>query len=329
MERSRISVVIPIYNSEKYLGACLASVLSQTFKNFEIICVNDGSTDTSADILEAFRRQDTRINVYTQSNQGLSMARNNGVKKSNGEYVYFLDSDDTLHPQALEILYYLITKNDADLAVHDLLRVQESPKQVPIYDYKKETVCIDKDALKRIGRKSKYHFPINAFKLYKRELITNLPFIPCIYFEDFPFTICLLKNKPKAVITSLPLYFYMENNQSITHSNWTVKKMTDYCIGIDKIIEYYQNSPNQLKYISRHIFPKYIKQAFNSIFRHIEKEEDLTEILLRYRAFFIRLQKDRLMSWKGHKLKRYFAYKKLMKAKNVQDVIPLMRKIFK
>ena len=173
LSRPKISIVIPIYNSEKYLGACLASVLSQTFKNFEIICVNDGSTDTSADILEAFRRQDARINVYTQSNQGLSMARNNGVKKSNGEYVYFLDSDDTLHPQALEILYYLITKNDADLAVHDLLRVQESPKQVPIYDYKKETVCIDKDALKRIGKKSKYHFPINAIKLYKRKLIIN------------------------------------------------------------------------------------------------------------------------------------------------------------
>ena len=101
----KISVVLPIYNVEKYLRRCLNSLLNQTFTDFEAICVNDGSLDKSLHILEEYASKDFRIKIVTQENQGLSMARNNGLKIAQGDYIYFLDSDDAIHPQLLEITY--------------------------------------------------------------------------------------------------------------------------------------------------------------------------------------------------------------------------------
>ena len=90
----KISVIVPIFNVEKYLKECLESIINQTFKDIEIICINDGSTDNSLDILNQYAEKDNRIKVITQSNQGLSAARNTGIKYANGEYISFIDSDD-------------------------------------------------------------------------------------------------------------------------------------------------------------------------------------------------------------------------------------------
>lgn len=92
----KISVIIPVYNVEKYLSACLDSIISQEFQDIEIICINDGSTDGSPAILEQYVLKDERITVYTQKNAGLSAARNAGLEKAAGEYIYFFDSDDVL-----------------------------------------------------------------------------------------------------------------------------------------------------------------------------------------------------------------------------------------
>ena len=100
-----ISVIIPIYNVEKYLPRCLESVINQSFSNIEIICVNDGSTDNSGKILAKFGAKDARFRIITQDNQGLSASRNNGMEIASGSYIFFLDADDFLHPQALEIFY--------------------------------------------------------------------------------------------------------------------------------------------------------------------------------------------------------------------------------
>ena len=99
----KISIIIPIYKVEKYLQSCLDSVLAQTFKDWEAICVNDGSPDNSGKILTEYAKKDPRIKIITQNNQGPSVARNNGLKQANGKYIFFLDSDDFIHPQLLEI----------------------------------------------------------------------------------------------------------------------------------------------------------------------------------------------------------------------------------
>lgn len=114
-----ISVIVPVYNVEKYLEECLESIITQSFRNFEVICVNDGSTDNSMDILEKYAKKDPRISIYTHENVGLSETRNSGVRKAQGRYIYFMDSDDLLEKDALEVLYEKAGKNDLDVIYFD------------------------------------------------------------------------------------------------------------------------------------------------------------------------------------------------------------------
>ena len=111
----KISVIIPVYNSEKYLAECLDSVLAQTFTDFEVICIDDGSTDNSPNILEAYRNKDNRIKVITQSRSGVVAARNNAIKESVGEYIYPLDSDDIIDKTTLEKSYNAIIAGKGDI----------------------------------------------------------------------------------------------------------------------------------------------------------------------------------------------------------------------
>ena len=111
----KISIIMPVYNVEQYLQRCLNSISAQTFSDWEAICVNDGSTDNCAEILNRQAQKDNRFKIVNQTNQSLSCARNNGLKLARGEYVYFLDSDDCIHPQCLEIAYNFAIKNHAEL----------------------------------------------------------------------------------------------------------------------------------------------------------------------------------------------------------------------
>ena len=113
----KISIIIPIYNSENFIKLCLNSLINQTFKNFEIICINDGSTDNTLKILKKYEKQDNRIHVYTQNNKGAGTARNFGMEKSKGEYLMFLDSDDIFESIMLEELYIKIKNNDLEIVI--------------------------------------------------------------------------------------------------------------------------------------------------------------------------------------------------------------------
>ena len=113
----KVSVIIPVYNVEKYLSECLDSVVNQTLKDIEIICVNDGSPDGSAAILEEYAQKDNRIKVITQENRGLSEARNSGLKIASGEYIAFLDSDDYIDLKFFEQLYKRGIESNSDVVV--------------------------------------------------------------------------------------------------------------------------------------------------------------------------------------------------------------------
>ena len=113
--QSKISVIVPVYNAEQYLRECLESLVNQTLEDLEIICVNDGSTDSSPKILEEYASKDSRIKIFHQENQGVSAARNLGISKVQGEYLVFVDSDDWIELNALEILYKTIDKRKSDI----------------------------------------------------------------------------------------------------------------------------------------------------------------------------------------------------------------------
>lgn len=113
----KVSVIIPVYNTEQYVCRCIDSVLRQTWQNFELIAVDDGSTDRSSRLLDEYARNDTRLIVIHQKNQGVSSARNQGLAKASGESITFVDSDDWLHPQYLEVLMDILLKSKKDMAI--------------------------------------------------------------------------------------------------------------------------------------------------------------------------------------------------------------------
>ena len=113
----KISVIVPVYNCEDYLEESIRSILNQSFNDIEIICVDDGSTDDSLNILKELSKQDTRLKVYTQENQGASVARNNALEKASGDYIYFFDADDYAVEDCLEKVYSNAVNNDSDMVI--------------------------------------------------------------------------------------------------------------------------------------------------------------------------------------------------------------------
>jgi glycosyltransferase involved in cell wall biosynthesis len=209
----KISIILPVYNVEKYLLRCLESISNQTFKDFEIIAINDGATDSSLRILEEYTNKEKRLKIFSQENQGLSAARNIGMKNAKGEYIYFLDSDDAIHPQLLEIVYDFATKHSADLVCFDYQKSDGISLNT-------SSISIDKIKPKITftplfeGRKL---IKFNVWnKLYKRDLIKDITYIDNINFEDYPFTYAVLAKHPKTVFINSVLYFYTINMSSIT-----------------------------------------------------------------------------------------------------------------
>ena len=125
MKKIQISIIIPVYNVEKYLRECLNSILNQTFQDFEIICVDDGSTDKSLEILQEYKRKDDRFVILQQRHSGAGSARNNGIRLAAGKYIQFLDSDDYFEPTLLEEMFDHAEKFDADLTVCSSRKVDD------------------------------------------------------------------------------------------------------------------------------------------------------------------------------------------------------------
>lgn len=262
----KISVIIPVYNVEKFLARCLDSVLAQTFEDFEVICINDGSTDKSGEILEEYAKIDSRIRVYTQKNSGLSVARNNGLNYSSGEYIYFLDSDDTIHPQCFEIIYFFSTKYDAELVQFRQMDysikngLDNNPfvknidiKSIQFYETKKPVF------LGTHKGENKIEFTATS-KLYKRSLLENVNFIPNIHFEDYPHTLAVLAKNPKTIVLNIILYYYTVNPESIFHQKNTPQQIKDYMTGIGYVINIYINKKAELSFLAKDLIPNLLEQ---------------------------------------------------------------------
>lgn len=211
----KVSVIVPIYNVEKYLARCLESLINQTLEDIEIICVNDGSTDNSADILTKFAEKDERIKVITQVNSGLSEARNAGISASTGKFIAFLDSDDFVDLDFYEALYNSAIKNNCDIACGNIIRENNKKKRKPFINYDKECIASsvkDKYVLTKV--------PEHCYvwnKIYRRENLINsgVRFIRGITYEDMPFTADVLEKLGNLVCVPKVFYHYWINDESI------------------------------------------------------------------------------------------------------------------
>ena len=209
-----ISVIIPIYNSERFLHDCITSVRQQTFKDIEIICVNDGSTDESAALLEALAQEDERIQVVYQDNGGVTRAREKGLKYSSGEYIYFLDSDDLIHYLTLEKLINIAKEKNADIVSHRHQNIAENTLidivKIDLPNEKITQVAADKAILNK---------QLSIFlwgKLYKRTLFDGFTFPNMSFAEDLYITPILAMKANRIFILKEKLCFYRQHQSSLT-----------------------------------------------------------------------------------------------------------------
>ena len=263
-----ISIIIPGYNVQEYMDGCLESVITQTFGDFECICVDDGSTDDTGAIMDFFAQRDTRLRVIHQENGGLSNARNVGLDNARGKYIYFLDSDDYLHPQALEILHSFITMHDVDIVscvyIKTAQKYLNNFKWIDVTGIKTQLVDKPLDAfIKRKIVKTGVQF-----KIYKRDVIGNLRFIEGIKFEDVPFTTVLFSKAKSLLITNAPIYYYATNPNSIMRSGFTIDKVQSYVTIFQKVYDFIaQNEPQYLDIVKRDIINTRLKMMFNQAIR--------------------------------------------------------------
>ena len=214
----KYSFIVPVYNTKKYLKKCLDSILNQTYQNYEIIVVNNGSTDESANILKEYEKNNNNIKVISQENQGLSEARNNGIQKATGDYFLLVDSDDYIEENLLEKLNEVIF-DEPDLIRFQAREVDEEYKIIKEYEEEDFNTLDGKSAFKKI---SNYHYIENAWiYLYKTAYFKNNKFkyTKGVYHEDYGLTplVIIKANKVKSI--SYIGYNYLQQQNSIMHSN--------------------------------------------------------------------------------------------------------------
>ena len=208
-----ISIIVPVYNVEKYLERCVNSIINQTYKNIEIILVNDGSTDNSGNICDKFGKKDSRIKIIHKSNGGLSDARNAGLKIAKGEYIGFVDSDDYIKEDMFETLYNLNKEHNSEISIVSYYEYYND-KLIAVRDSKKLEVFNKISAIKELLIDTK----IQSYawnKLFKKELFENLEFPTNKNFEDIATTLLLFEKANKIVLLEDPKYYYLRRDNSI------------------------------------------------------------------------------------------------------------------
>lgn len=313
-----VSVIVPVYNVENYLRGCLDSLLNQTLQNFEVILVDDGSTDSSGKIADEYAKKHKNFKVIHQENKGLSGARNTGLKKAKGTYVFFLDSDDYIHPDFINLMSQTAENEQADLIVAKLQHTQELYHKIPAGLKLKDI------KIKRFYRpfedylKHKELVSNVCVKFHKREALGDLKFKEGIYFEDALFTTLFMGQAKSAVVLDAPLYYYYSNPNSIMRSEFNEKKVLSYVTVIQDIYTYtliYQ--PSFLKKVRKDILNKRVKMTMNQAVR---KQKEISECLHLFEVMalsFKDLYDKGIISYDGLKLKHRIALALLLKGNAV------------
>lgn len=279
----KISVIIPVYNVEKYLKECLESVVNQTLNDIEIICIDDGSTDSSPSILKEYQNNDERFIIINQENSGPGAARNRGIKEAKGKYTYFLDSDDYLELDALEKLYDVGEKTDVDFIIFKLRRFFDETKEYltsPYYDMAniedefKNKVITYQDIKKHI-----YTMVVSTpAKLYRTDLIRDIKFPENILFEDNVFFIESTLKSDKLFILDEYLYNRRIRDNSITTSDESDYKDT---ITISNLMVQITKDLGKYEEMKEYIYPRKIGNTnliINQINNPEMKEEFFKEV---------------------------------------------------
>ena len=244
-----ISVIVPVYNVEKYLEECLDSIQNQTYSDIEVILVNDGSLDNSKDICEKYCKEDNRFKLINQANQGQSVARNHGVSASTGEFIAFVDSDDIIRQDYLEVLIRYMSEEvdivESQFTVHK--------KEFFNENYKEINVIFEGDSEEAVKAVPKHVLSVNPVtKLYRRSVVEAVPYLEGLIFEDIYSGVGMLKYIRRIIKSDYTGYYYRQHGTSTMHRTFTEKNLNVFTVS-DKLVEMYSDRENLLPYIGSYL----------------------------------------------------------------------------
>ena len=246
MKKSKVSIVLPIYNVEKYLRRCIDSVINQTLREIEIILVDDGSPDDCGQICDEYCKKDERIKVIHQKNRGLSAARNSGIEIATSEYICFIDSDDYIEKDMIEYLYNNAKKYNTDITCCGFTNIYENGINEKITTVKEKKIYSSKEALD-IHLLSGYIEVVAWNKLYKLELFANIRYPEGLLYEDMLTTYKLLDISNNILLLPDSKYYYCKRKNSIGANTFSNKmlKLLDACDEVTNFtINKYSNLDN-------------------------------------------------------------------------------------
>ena len=236
---TKISIIIPVYNGEKYIEKCLDSIKNQTFKDYEVLIINDGSKDNTKNLIEKYLN-DKRFKLFNRTNHGIGASRNFGLDESSGEYICFIDSDDYVDKKYLEKLYNKISKENLDIVVCNYIELNEElniEKKVKIKAFDNTTIDKNPELLLSINKS-----PWN--KIYRKSILENIKFPTDLKYEDTEFLCKALYNSKIGYVDECLNYYVIHNNSETTTMD---KRVFDILNIIDNIRKFYENSNDYIK----------------------------------------------------------------------------------
>lgn len=269
-----ISIIVPIYNIEKYIEECIKSILCQTYSKIEILLINDGSTDRSGEICQNYAQIDSRIKVLIKENGGLSSARNYGIKHAAGDYYLFVDGDDTIEKDMCQILLNLLKKKKAEIAISSMYRGEKKVKKERIQKY------TPKSAIKQMLKEKTFNTSACG-KLFQKEVFNGIWFPEDKIYEDLATIYKVFHKAEKIIFYNVPLYYYRKREGSIMQQRFHKKKLD--IIGISKEqIEFLKEFYPGLERISYNRLVRYCISFLKELAQNGDIENEAVCILQNY-----------------------------------------------
>lgn len=293
-----ISVIVPVYNVEEYLERCVNSLLGQSYKDIEILLIDDGSTDKSSEICDAYRQQDSRVRVFHKKNGGQSEARNLGLEKAKGKFLSFVDSDDYVSPDYLSSLYTMMVQKNADISICSYQKTKSDT--IERYDSITEfdTLLLhSEETLENML----YRKGIDSYccgKLYRKNLFDEIRFPVGELFEDVKIMYKIYDRANLIAFNSAKLYFYYQRLGSTIHSDFSLRKM-DQVFASEEVLEFIlKKYPNLTEAAVSKLFI-----AAVDVFRQIprgqkyQKEKDYLKcIIKKYRKGVLKDKRNKILT---------------------------------
>lgn len=286
-----ISIIVPIYKVEKFLRKCIDSIINQTYKNIEIILVDDGSPDSCGVICDEYEKEDNRIRVIHKKNGGLSEARNYGIEASIGKYIMFVDSDDYIDKNMCERLLSIAQRYDTDITMCEIYEISGMQKYIsPISNLERNKIFNGDIVMKEFFLRYSTELYASWNKLYKRELFfseNNIRFPVGELYEDMFIEYKLYNLSKRIIIIPDKLYYYIQRKDSITGTKCTIKHINSRLNYIKTLKNFFENVDADIKkYVEVAILRAKIEVISSSIKDNIYSIKDIKKYIRNELVFY-------------------------------------------